>query len=42
LNGSRKRRRKAVDIQLAGVQAFRLQEHLVTLGIGELDDLIFD
>src|SRR6266403_2042290 len=31
-----------VHVQLVGVEAFGLEEHLVALGVGELHDLVFD
>src|SRR5205807_4545949 len=31
-----------VHVQLVRVESLRLEEHLVALGIGELEDLVFD
>ena len=38
----REGRGKPIHVQLRCLQTFRLQEDLMTLGIGELHDLVFD
>src|ERR1051325_4883788 len=41
LHGRRQGSGQAVDVQLGRVQSLRLQEDLVSLGVGEFHDLVF-
>src|SRR2546427_5525856 len=42
LNGHGQGSGQPVDVELVGVEPFRLEEDLMPLRVGELDDLVFD